>query len=139
MKLPGSSAYVLGMLKTAIAALCVAALAGPAWAETCDGKMPPKSARQKPTVYYDQYIVTPAQFSKLCPFAPLSGTGIACAYPSPTKAHPDRWQIVLIDSQTLFELGCSVTYELAHLPPNYWADPSVESAEAINWLKNQRR
>lgn len=97
-------------------------------------KQPPKSAQREPTVYFDQYTIPTAELARMC------GTGAkACTYPLPTPSHPDRWVIVIDDAAPLDDLACLVTYEKAHLPPNYWVDPKMEGPETTALFANLKR
>lgn len=98
----------------------------------CHGAtMPPMDViRIKPTVPYAQFEQQPDALVKTC-----MGPGFACAYPSPTKAQPDRWAIVLDATLTSNGKRCAMVYELAHLPPNFWYDTSFEYPETARYMQ----
>ncbi len=120
------------MLRIVALGLCLVGMTGPAWADyKCAGEMPPASARQEPTVGYSTLIVPPARFHRIC----TMHTDYSCARSLPNG----RWLIAINANLSSEEIACSVIYEKAHLAPNYWGDPKVETPQTIKWLTEQKR
>lgn len=124
-------------MRFAVAALCVLALTGSAearplgylWAcEQLDAI--PVQFRQKPTVDWHVYAMPLDKVRAQC----ADDRFLACAI----KVTDDRWKI-LIDKRIVGkERDCVVQYELAHLPPNFWGDPKVETRAMMQRLAKQR-
>jgi hypothetical protein len=116
-------------MRIAIAAFCVLALTGSA--EACATRMPPKEARQPPSVKYEVFYVARPDLQKYC----QSETEFSCTYPT----GEGKWAVVINRDLSHDEVICSLIYEKAHMPPNYWADPRVESPLAVQFLRKLRR
>ena len=100
-------------------------LATPAIA--CQGVMPPKWALGTPSVPYEIFHMRAAQAAHAC----RSPGSWGCAYPAPTHKQPNRWAVILNDDVPEGEVWCTLEYEIAHMPPFYWGDPKVETAETM--------
>ncbi len=115
------------MKRAILSVITVLALTGGAMAE-CADYLPPIDKMQEPTVPYDVTLVTNAHMNKLCG---ISGANRgACAVPDNMDfAHHTtvHWSIYLNDLSLTSDRQCNLLYEKAHLPPNNWFDPSVET------------
>lgn len=120
------------MLKI-IAAVAALAFASPAFA--CTGTMPP-AGMVEPTVPYEIYHVRAAGMATACPGFPGTHIPKGCSY---TAAKPWRWVMIVNDDVAPGEVACTIAYEKAHMPPNYWADPKVERPEYIAYLADMKR
>lgn len=114
------------ILTTAIALL---ALASPALADGPCQNLPPLSARQAPTVPMDVYTAPAARMVSWChkDASRMHVILYGCTYQADvTPSH--RALILLSDALDATERACVLQYEEAHLPPNNWEDPWVESS-----------
>jgi hypothetical protein len=88
-----------------------------------------------PSVNVDVYILPRAKLHKTCSVSYRDVT--ACTYAHPTE--PNTW-VVLVSSDVPAgpQFECIMRYEQAHMPPNYWGDPKVETPETIKWLAGRK-
>lgn len=115
----------------AIAAFSSGALA-------CAGPpMPPREVRTKPTVPYKVFYVPKSALETYC------GVGkdgrppqFACTYPVRKQEY---WAVIINRELSHDEVVCSLIYEKAHMPPNYWADPGHERPEFVEQSKEWKR
>jgi hypothetical protein len=127
-------------MRFAVAALCVLALTGSASArmlsvpgDSVCGQLPKHMAH--PSVTYSVANLDQKALNFACsgdknatpPF-------VACTYP----VNKDHWSVLVLNSLPLDEVACAVHYEEAHMPPNYWGDPKMETDSTMQWLAEQR-
>ena len=113
-----------------LAALCLAALSAPAWAhfdgkfQPCDNR-PPAAAQQPVSVPVSIFVVPGAEMHTRCRKQPNGLVIYGCTF-LPSPGHD---AVVLINGdQDAAERACTLTYEMAHLPPNNWLDAAMEAA-----------
>ncbi|MDR3474503.1 MAG: hypothetical protein P4M09_22870 [Devosia sp.] len=114
-------------MRTALSITLVLALTGGAVAGSACDNLPPIDKMRTPTNPFNVSLVSQSDLIRLCG---LSGPGVrgACAVPDNMdwKHHATvHWSIYLDKDDP--EQDCLLTYEEAHLAPNNWFDPLVES------------
>jgi hypothetical protein len=122
-------------MRIAVIAFCLVGLAYPALAESpCVAKPgfipPPKAAQRTPTAPYKIIKLDSFSLQIICK-APETNPFVGCAIPPPSANSNDKWIIALDEKLTGRSLACVMLYEKAHLPPNLWADPHMETPEAM--------
>lgn len=129
-------------MRIAAAVLCVLALTGSAEArmlktETnfCDIKVP---KIKEVTVPFKTYLVSQHNLDIACEASAHNdpkGYIAGCTYPTTDGS----WVVyALSDLGGADQLSCVVHYEMAHMPPNFWADPAIELPETMKWLADQK-
>lgn len=91
--------------------------------QPCDNP-PPLTARAPVTVPVRTYYVQPEKMDTVC--HKVSGAIMFGCVFLPTGERKEA--IVMINAgETNAEQGCTIVYEMAHLPPNNWVDPVAEA------------
>jgi hypothetical protein len=122
------------MLKIALIGLCLCSMVSPAVASDVLGMcldMPPMTARQEPVV---PYIVTRSSrlaTEVICDWDKKGYEAMGCTIKPPSIHSKDHWYIAIDNSLSPEAFDCTLIYEKAHLPPNSWGDPKVESASIM--------
>lgn len=130
-------------MRIAVAALCVLALTGSAEARylrsgeasPCDVKLPKTIVH--PNVPFTVRYVSKAEMERTCRGGADAGVIdiLGCTY----KAADGSWPVLIAMTLPQDQVACVVQYEMAHMPPNYWADPKMELPKTIDWLSDQKK
>lgn len=74
---------------------------------------------------YRVNYVTSAQLQRYCGLHAMPGNrgAVGCVSWRPNRGW---WQIFIDGSMTPEQQACALTYEFAHMPPNFWTDPQAE-------------
>lgn len=105
------------------------ALAFPGITESPCDQVPPLSAQQTVTESFVVYGVASKDMNTWCNKRP-GPIMFGCTFQA-TADHPAT--IFLNTALTEDEQMCVMTYEMAHLPPNNWADPAAEALMVNNF------
>ena len=97
--------------------------------------MPPKGLAE-PIVAYEIYHVRKIEMARYCPGFPGKHIPKGCSY---TAENPTRWIVIVNDDVAAGEVACTIIYEKAHMPPNYWADPKAETPAYMAYLADMKR
>lgn len=117
---------VVGLLLLANPALGAEFPAAP-----CMSDAQPPSWVVEPTVPYMVYRLSRERLHETCSSPKRNVT--ACAYQVADR--PGHWAILIADDISGAEYQCNLDYEKAHLPPNFWFDPTIESPETVAWVE----
>lgn len=121
--------------KIILTAMCIMAIScSPSMAEDmpCHAiQAIPKESRQVPTEEWRLYKLPLSQLQLTC----HNMDATACSYKNKTGP----WNVLVPnDYYSDAELACVIEYEKAHLPPNYWGDPKIETPAVIKWLSEMK-
>lgn len=120
-------------MRNILAALILLAAAAPAVAgdfSLCN-YVPPAGKQQPVTVTVSIVLTPTADMHATCGYTWEQKPGElgACSMPNPDD--PTEWFLVLDADLSTKEQACVLIYEKAHMPPNNWLDPAVETASAV--------
>jgi hypothetical protein len=101
--------------------------------QPCDNR-PPASAQRPVSVAFSIFTVPGRAMFAVCNKVAGALVIYGCAFPA-TAGRP---AVILLNAdQDASERACTLTYEKAHLPPNNWQDPVMESrtADVVSAIK----
>jgi hypothetical protein len=115
-------------MRTALALLAILATAAPAHAGVACATQPPEWAQQEPSVNYRVIHQPQAMMARAChkDAARLVAPLLGCAYLN-DATNTGTALIILSAELDDADQKCVLTYEKGHIPPNNWADKTMEA------------
>jgi hypothetical protein len=125
------------MLRIVALGLCLLAVPSQAFAEglycaVLEASVPLDKQRP-PTVRYEVHTI-PGDILNAQYCVKPGDQVVGCAYPV-LKARGWRYIIVISDTVSAEEYPCVLAYEKAHLPPNCWGSPTMETPDAMEYAR----